>query len=228
MARNRVSNNRRSNNQMVLRTRRVPRVTSQGSSAITTRTLRRVLTLDMLDANGNDNYGSFNISDSITEYAGSGNLADLFDQYQIRKCRVYTAAYNSSPLVPTQVIADMATTKIYSCLDYDTDAALSFDEFISRRGLRTDCLTAHWQLVKGFVPRFHRTSPIVTDHQSTINPRVTWYNTSSPAGGHATFNGLKMYVKNYGGEPAHDTQTTYQKIKVMVEIDVALRGNKLV
>jgi len=211
-----------------VRVRRRPRVTAAGSNTETMRTLRRITTLDMLDADGNDNFGSFNIVDSLTNYDGYENLANLFDQYQIRNCRVYISAMNSSPSNAMQILADIAATKVYSCLDYDTDASLSFDQIFSRKGTRVQSLPGSFLLVKSFVPKFLRSSPLITEHGSTLNPRVTWYNTTAPTAGHAKFNGLKMYVKNYGGEPAHDTAPTYQKFKMWIEIDVALRGSKLV
>jgi hypothetical protein len=187
------------------------------------RTLRTLSTVTLDNAVGSDTYGQSNLWHTGTDFPGWNNLSSMYDQYQVKACRVSIFPVSSDVTDPTTNIVDLNATKIFSCLDFDTDANLDLDNILSRKGFRFQDLSAQKQLVKQYVPRFIRRSPVISEQAVTLDPRIQWFNTST---GTQSFGGLKLFIKNYGGLNTHPGTTELQNIKLMIEWDIDLRGQK--
>jgi len=214
-------NNRRT--RAVIPRFRRPRTGQQGFMKEEMRTLRKLSVIRLDNSDGSNTFGRANIYSEGTEFPGWSSLADTYDQFQVRRMRVSIFPASSQVIDPTTNLVDLAMTKIYSCLDFDTDNLLDLDDIINRRGMRMQSLTSQKQLVKDFVPRFIRRSSVIIEQSGTVNPHVMWWNT---AVGTQAFGGLKMYYTNYGGITTHPGTTQLQEINVMIEWDVAVRGQK--
>lgn len=223
---NKVSrrNNRRNRNNMAVVPKfRRPRTGQDGFMKQEMRTLRKISYIKLDNTTGSDTFGRANIYSEGTEFPGWNALADTFDQYQVKRMRVSIFPSSSQVIDPITNLVDLSMTKIFSCLDFDTDNLLDLDDIISRRGMRMQTLSVQKQLVKQFVPRFIRRSSTISEQSGTVNPSVMWWNT---AVGTQAFGGLKMYYTNYGGITTHPGPTQIQSIKMMIEWDVAVRGQK--
>ena len=187
--------------------------------------------VELAASTGHDTYKLWGPSFSLNNLQGGAltALATSWEAYQIKKIRVYwmpmgATQTNPSDFSPMSTTNDMAQTVCFTCIDKNTSGIVT----ISRIENSEDCIVSSMgrgmRLLRSFTPGFHMTT-IGTESRWTM-PQDTWYNLTDSALTPATFDGLKAVFKNYGGLNEH-TVDNIQQIKIMIELDLKLRGRKL-
>jgi len=208
------SSNRRTNNSAMSR-----------NMAVTTRTIRRIDTFKLDNSTGQDTFNKLAIADSLSYYQTSSDLDKFYEQYQIVNTKIwaYVSGFGTESVYPSlATLLDIAQTKIYSCLDFDTNNTLDESEIISRASFNKHQLSPGYTLLASYQPRAARGTG---EQTQIINPNVIWYNLESAT--QPVFLGLKLYTKNYGGLRYHETTGSMQEIKILVESKIKLRGEKM-
>merc|ERR1711964_852881 len=127
-----------------------------------------------------------------------------------------TTSFNNALLL------DKASTKIFHCLDADSNTTLTEAQIYSKRNFKIDALGDNPKLLRTYVPTAARAGAAVSTQ--VVNPYTIWYNTTGGATGYP-FIGFNSIVKNYGGLLSHpDTLLLPQQIKLLIVTDIALRG----
>lgn len=177
----------------------------------------------------------FSVASSVGAYTGSDFISDNFEQYRVKRCKVFAkpsiAALNNgnqptttqeSILFQNSIYSMCNQTECQSFIDYDTAVNPTYSEILARPNMRFKALRPNdWTMIADFAPKtLTNPSNSSTAPSNTFNSNM-WISTNQMD---ATQYGLRGVFTNRS--PALDLQDNVGCVDLLVQVDVEMRGPK--
>jgi hypothetical protein len=198
----------------------------------TSRTFRGIGTsfLQIANAQQGGVEGYFTVTNPLSAYVGSDFVSNNFEQYRVRRVKVYAkpsiaalttpTTTQSSILYQNSIYSICNQTECQSFIDYDTSVNPTYAEILARPNMRMKALAPNsWTMIADFAPKtLTNSSNSGTTPSNTFNSDM-WISTNQMD---ASQYGLRGRFSNRSN--VLDTQDNVASVDTLVSLLVEMRG----